>query len=99
MATRITDLIDLTPVGGIVYRVKQVLTSLAVLLAVYVTWIVMPIYFANYKFEDAIHSTALTAAYSEQDEQEIHDEVVQKAKEIGIPERRERGRYARRKNC
>src|SRR5438874_11810643 len=89
MATRITDLVDLTPVRGIVYRIKQVVTALAVLVAVYATWIVVPIYFASYKFENAIQSAALTAAYDEQDEAQIHDEIMQRAKEIGIPVKEE----------
>jgi Domain of unknown function (DUF4845) len=89
MATRITDLVTLPPVRGIVYRVKQVLTALAVLLAVYVTWIVMPIYFAQYRFEDAIQTKARTAAYNDQDEEEIHNEIMQQARELGIPVKEE----------
>jgi hypothetical protein len=85
MTTRITELVTLTPVGGVLYRLKQFLTALAVILAVYVTWIVMPVYVANYRFEDAIQNAARISAYNDDEEYQIHDEVMLKAKEIGVP--------------
>jgi hypothetical protein len=89
MATRITDLIAVAPVRGIVYRVKQALTAVAVLVAVYATWVVIPIYAAQHKFEDALQSKAREAAYNDQDEEEIHNDIMQQAREIGVPVKEE----------
>jgi hypothetical protein len=89
LTTRITEIITVTPVGGIIYRVKQVLTALAVLLAVYATWIVAPVFMAQYRFEEAIQATARESAYNDHEEYQIHDEVMQKAREFGVPVKEE----------
>lgn len=83
--TRVTRLVYETPVGGVLYRAKQALTYLTVFLAVYVTWLVMPTYMANYRLEDFIQQTARESAYNDDEEYQIHDKIMQRAKELSVP--------------
>jgi hypothetical protein len=98
MATRITDLITLPPVRDTVYRVKQLITFLAVVTAVYATWIVVPIYAAKIRFEEVIESTARMAAYNEKDEEEIHNDIMEQARHLGVPLKEENLHVERKEN-
>ena len=46
---------------------------------------VIPLYFANYEFEDAIKNDAVQATYSSRTEQDIRAAVVKHAHEYDIP--------------
>lgn len=63
------------------------LFGLFVVVAVfYVAWKIVPSYFNEYQFEDAIEQVARYSAYQNQKtEQDIRDEVWRKAKEFDIP--------------
>jgi hypothetical protein len=89
MATRITDLVALPVVGHTIHRTKKILSVLGVALIVYATWIVAPIYFAQYRFEEVVQSTARLAAYNDHDEEEIHNDIMQQARELGVPVKEE----------
>lgn len=46
---------------------------------------VVPPYFANYQFEDAINTAALEATYSTKSEDDIRGIIYKKAQELEIP--------------
>ena len=50
----------------------------------YVAWKVLPPYFSNYQFEDAIASEARMQAYSSKSEQDIRDLVLKRAADLDI---------------
>lgn len=85
MATRITDLIALPEVSKTFYRVKNILAPLAVAACLYAGWIVAPIYAAKNNFEDVIQTTAREAAYNDKGEEEIHNDLMEQARKIGVP--------------
>jgi hypothetical protein len=85
MATRITDLITLPEVSKTIYGVKTVLTPLAVAACIYVGWIVAPVYSAKNNFEDVMQATAREAAYNDKGEEEIHNDLMEQARKIGVP--------------
>jgi len=65
--------------------VKLVL-GIAVIVAVVIVGIaIIPPYFNNYQFEDAINSEALAATYSTKSEEDIRGLVYKRAKEMDIP--------------
>jgi hypothetical protein len=45
---------------------------------------VVPVYFSNYQFEDAIKTEALQSTYSARSEEDIRDSVIKHAKEYDI---------------
>jgi hypothetical protein len=49
----------------------------------------IPPYFSNYEFEDAIKQEALHSTYSTKTEDDIRDEVFKKARDLEIPLTRE----------
>lgn len=49
----------------------------------------IPPYFSNYQFEDAIKQEALHSTYSTKTEDDIRDEVFKKARDLEIPLTRE----------
>jgi len=87
MATRITDLITLPEVSKTIYGVKTILTPLAVMACLYAGWIAAPIYSAKNNFEEAIQTTAREAAYNDKGEEEIHNDLMEQARKIGVPVR------------
>jgi len=89
MATRITDLITLPEVSKTIYGVKTILTPLAVVACLYAGWIAAPIYSAKNNFEEAIQTTAREAAYNDKGEEEIHNDLMEQARKIGVPVRDE----------
>jgi hypothetical protein len=70
----------------------KLLFSLAIMGSmVFGGWKMVPPYFANYQFQDAIQTEArfATAAYPKKGEDDIREDVWEKAKELGIPAKRE----------
>jgi hypothetical protein len=52
---------------------------------IYVAFQLIPPYFNNYQFQDAIESEARLASYSTKSEQEIREFIAKKAKEFDVP--------------
>ena len=65
--------------------IKALLGVGFVVLMVTVAFKLVPPYFNNYEFQDAIESEARLASYSTRSEQEIRDNVAKKAKEFDVP--------------
>jgi len=61
----------------------------AVVLAAYCAWKLIPPYFANYQFEDAIAEEARINTYTPKSEQAMRDTIYKKAQDLEIPIREE----------
>ncbi|HZQ22766.1 MAG TPA: hypothetical protein VFA89_08190 [Terriglobales bacterium] len=57
----------------------------AIVIAIYVSWLLIPPYFANYQFEDDLHNIAISNTYGNKTEDDIRDVVFSKAKALEIP--------------
>ncbi|MCU1306146.1 MAG: hypothetical protein JWN45_841 [Acidobacteriaceae bacterium] len=66
-------------------RVKKLVSLLVFLVAVYMGWTLVPIYLANYQFQDSLVTIAKFAATGGRSDDQIHEEVVKKAKELDVP--------------
>lgn len=64
-------------------RIKALLGVLVGAVLVYALWTAVPIYLAKFQFEDELASIAKFSA--DHSEDQIHDEVMKKAQEIGVP--------------
>jgi len=62
---------------------------LAIVAAVYLCATLIPPFFANYQFEDAIKTEAQMSTYSTKSEDQIRDTIFKKAQELEIPMQRE----------
>ncbi len=63
----------------------KALFGLFVMVAIfYMGYKVMPPYFANYQFADAIQNETDMNSYSQKSEQEIRDNVIKKARDLDI---------------
>jgi len=72
-------------VESVMGRIK-LLFGLAVIVAVvYGGAELIPPYFSNYEFEDAIKQEALHSTYSNKTEDDIREEIFKKAKDLEIP--------------
>jgi hypothetical protein len=59
--------------------------GLAVMAAMVIVGVkVVPVYFNNYEFEDAVKNEALQATYSSRTEDDIRDTVIKRAKDYDI---------------
>jgi len=59
--------------------------GLAVMAAMVIAGVkVVPVYFNNYEFEDAIKNEALQATYSSRSEEDIRDAVIKRARDYDI---------------
>jgi hypothetical protein len=52
---------------------------------------IVPVYFANYEFQDALDSESRFAltGYPKRNEEDIRDDIMKKAQDLGIPAKRE----------
>jgi hypothetical protein len=66
-------------------RIKKLLGLLVFVTVIYMGWMVLPVYMANYQFQDAIGTIAKFSAYNGHSEDEIHEEVLKKAKDMDVP--------------
>ncbi len=67
-------------------KTLKALFGLFVVVAVFYTlYLVVPPYFANYQFEDAINTEARLSAYSQKSADDIKATVIKKAHELEIP--------------
>ena len=70
-------------------RIKALLGLAVALTVVYAGYLLLPVYFENYQFQDEVSNMAKFAAYNNQDEEQIHNDVMKKALDIGVPMRPE----------
>jgi len=71
---------------GAMKTLRSLLGLLVVVATFYVAWKVIPPYFNEYQFEDAIAQEARYSAYNVQkSDQDIRDAVAKKALELDIP--------------
>ncbi|HWR34629.1 MAG TPA: hypothetical protein VN622_02020 [Clostridia bacterium] len=64
----------------------KALFGLAVLFAaVYVAWAVLPPYYNNFQFQDAVDAEAKMSSYSTKTEFEMQESLAKKAQEFDIP--------------
>ena len=64
-------------------RIKALLGVLVGAVVVYALWTAVPIYLAKFQFEDELAGIAKFSA--DHTEDQIHDEVMKKAQELGVP--------------
>src|SRR6516164_6179987 len=57
----------------------------AIVLAIYVWWMLIPPYFANYQFEDDQKNISIRNTYGTRTEDDIKDVIIGKAKAYDIP--------------
>jgi len=63
----------------------KMILGLAVMVAMLmVGWAVVPAYFNNYQFEDALKNEALQATYTTRSAEEIRDAVIKRARDYDI---------------
>jgi len=55
-----------------------------VAVAIYVSWMLIPPYFANYQFEDDLKNIAISNTYGTRTEDDIKDVIIGKAKAYDI---------------
>jgi hypothetical protein len=68
-----------------VRTLKLLLALGAIGFGVYIGVEVVPPFFANYQFQDAIQTEAVLQAYSNQSEDQIRDTIFKKAQDLEIP--------------
>ena len=68
---------------------KLLLALGAIGFGIYVGVQIVPPFFANYQFQDAIQSEAVLQAYSNQNEDQIRDSIFRKAQDLEIPMKEE----------
>ena len=66
-------------------RIKMILGIFSIVAAVYLCAALIPPYFANYQFEDAIKTEAQMSTYSTKTEDAIRETVFKKAQDLDIP--------------
>lgn len=64
-------------------RIKALLILVLIAVVVYAVWTLVPVYLAKFQFEDELASIAKFSA--DHTEDQIKDEVMKKAKELGVP--------------
>jgi YbbR domain-containing protein len=66
-------------------RIKKLLSLLVFVGAVYYGWMLLPVYMANYQYQDSLAEIAKFSAMSTRTDDEIKQEVLKKAKEYDVP--------------
>jgi hypothetical protein len=66
-------------------RLKGLFSIVIVIAAVWVVWQLAPPYFNSYQFQDFVESEARLNSYNSKTEQDIHDGIMKKARELDIP--------------
>jgi hypothetical protein len=64
-------------------KIKGLLGLVVMVVIVYALWNLVPVYLAKVQFQDDLTSAAKFA--QDHNEQQIHDEVMKNARDIGIP--------------
>jgi len=68
---------------------KAIVGFVAIVGAFFALFQVIPPYFANYQFEDALNNEALAATYSTKTDEDVRSIVLKKAQELELPLTRE----------
>lgn len=67
-------------------KTVKALSGIFLLVAVlYVIWAIVPHYFNNYRFEDAIEQEARLNAYTGKSERDMRESLYKKARDLGLP--------------
>ncbi|MBS1850750.1 MAG: hypothetical protein JST79_07545 [Acidobacteria bacterium] len=64
---------------------KAILGFFVIFAAIYCGWLLIPPYFADYQFQDAIKGEALHSTYSTRSEDDIRDTIFKIATDMEIP--------------
>jgi hypothetical protein len=64
---------------------KAMIGIAAIGIAIYVSWMLIPPYFANYQFEDDLKNIAINNTYGTRSEDDIKDVIIGKARGYDIP--------------
>jgi len=72
-------------VESVMGRIKLLIGLAVIVAVVYGGAELIPPYFSNYEFEDAIKQEALHSTYSNKTEDDIREEIFKKAKDLEIP--------------
>jgi hypothetical protein len=70
----------------------KLIVTLAVIAAMVLAAIrIVPVYFAEYQFQDALNTESRYAltGYPKRNEEDIRDDIMKKAQDLGIPAKRE----------
>jgi hypothetical protein len=80
---------DFTERGG--SRLKFIFSLAIVVGMIFAAIRVVPVYFANYQFQDALNSESRFAltGYPKRNAEDIRDDIMKKAQDLGIPAKRE----------
>jgi hypothetical protein len=72
-------------------RLKFIFSLAIVIAMVFAAIRVVPVYFANYQFQDALNSESRFAltGYPKRNAEDIRDDVMKKAEDLGIPAKRD----------
>lgn len=69
---------------------RLIIGIVVIVVAIFVSVALVPPYWANYQFEDAIKTEALMATNSTKTEDAIRDSVYKRAQDFGVPVEREK---------
>jgi hypothetical protein len=76
--------------------IKLIFGLLVIVTAVYVGAELIPVYYADYEFQDVIKTEATLQTYTTKPEAEIQDTIFKKAQDLQIPLNKEQIKVARR---
>lgn len=76
--------------------IKMILGLFVIALGVYLGAEMIPVYYANYEFQDVIKTEATLQTYTTKPESEIQTMIYKKAQDLSIPLNREQIKVARR---
>jgi hypothetical protein len=65
--------------------IKMIFGILVIVGSVYVGAVLIPVYYANYQFQDSIKTEATMQTYTNRPEGDIQDDVFKKAQDLEIP--------------
>lgn len=65
--------------------IKLIFGILVIVTAVYVGAVLIPVYYANYEFQDTIRTEATLQTYTSKPEPDIQDTIYKKAQDLEIP--------------
>lgn len=66
-------------------NLKTLLSVALIGFGFYVAWLLVPVYFSSYQFQDLMDSEAKLSAYSTKPEAEIEESLMKKAKDLDLP--------------
>jgi len=81
--------------GAAMGTIKLVIGLLVIVASVYMGAELIPVYYANYEFQDLIKTEATLETYTTKPEAEIQDTIFKKAQELQIPLTKDQIKVAR----